>query len=339
VQTDARLIEYVEHAAQLGADLRGKSDALALAAGERGRGTFEAQVAQPDGQQKLQTVGDFVQNASRQDLLPRSQLDLAGHFLGAHNRQSGKVGNRQVSNLHRQALRAQPPAPAFVARHRRHVLLKPLAIVFRGALAVPTVEQRNDTGKDRRRARVGGISAKQDQVLDLSRELLEGRLQIEAVVLRGAREPATDQVGARPWPQPSGQQGPRPVGNDFGGIEGVLAPQTLTDLAGAICAVKRERSRLEDRDAGTAVGAGEFTRVETLLTVHHCHLDDALGELHGRLDGSCQTTFDAPFEQQPVDDDFDGMVAAPVERDLFVELAQFAVDAGPHEPLLLQLFE
>ena len=48
VQADAGLVEDVEHADQRRADLRGQADALRLAAGERGRGALEREVADAD---------------------------------------------------------------------------------------------------------------------------------------------------------------------------------------------------------------------------------------------------------------------------------------------------
>src|SRR5262249_35605912 len=48
VQADRRLIEHVEYAGQAGADLRGQSDALALAARQRAGGPCARQLFEPD---------------------------------------------------------------------------------------------------------------------------------------------------------------------------------------------------------------------------------------------------------------------------------------------------
>ena len=48
VQADARLVQDVEHAHQLAADLRGQADALRFAAGEGDGRAVERQVVQPD---------------------------------------------------------------------------------------------------------------------------------------------------------------------------------------------------------------------------------------------------------------------------------------------------
>jgi hypothetical protein len=59
VQADGRLVEDVADAAQVGAELRGEPDALRLAAGQRGRGAVERQVAQADLRQESQARAEF----------------------------------------------------------------------------------------------------------------------------------------------------------------------------------------------------------------------------------------------------------------------------------------
>ena len=76
MQADGRLVEHVEHAAQLRADLRCQANALAFAAGKRGRRAIERDVAEADGVQKLQALGDLVHDAAGDLLLALGQLDL-----------------------------------------------------------------------------------------------------------------------------------------------------------------------------------------------------------------------------------------------------------------------
>ena len=64
VQADGRLVEHIEHAAQLRADLRGQADALRFAAGKRGGGAVEAQVIQADGGEKFQAAADLIDHAA-----------------------------------------------------------------------------------------------------------------------------------------------------------------------------------------------------------------------------------------------------------------------------------
>ena len=48
VQADGRLVEHVEHAGEVGAELGGEPDALGLAAGERLGGPVERKIAEAD---------------------------------------------------------------------------------------------------------------------------------------------------------------------------------------------------------------------------------------------------------------------------------------------------
>ena len=65
VQADRGLVEHVEHAGQAGADLRGEADALALAAGQRAGGAREREIIEPDVDQEVQPLADFLEHAAR----------------------------------------------------------------------------------------------------------------------------------------------------------------------------------------------------------------------------------------------------------------------------------
>ena len=88
VQADGGLVEHVQHAAQLGADLRGQADALRLAAGERGGGAVQAQVVQPHGGEKLQPPADFIQHAAGDLHLALAELPVAHRHQRARHRQA-----------------------------------------------------------------------------------------------------------------------------------------------------------------------------------------------------------------------------------------------------------
>jgi hypothetical protein len=62
VQADAGLVQHVQHALQLGADLGGQADALALAAAEGGGGAVQGQVAQAHVVQEAQALLDLLQH-------------------------------------------------------------------------------------------------------------------------------------------------------------------------------------------------------------------------------------------------------------------------------------
>src|SRR5260370_10500299 len=65
VEADARLVKNVENTTQARTDLRGQADALGFAAGKRGGGAVQAEIAKADGEQELDTLGNFFQRARR----------------------------------------------------------------------------------------------------------------------------------------------------------------------------------------------------------------------------------------------------------------------------------
>ena len=63
VETDGGFVENVEDSAKARADLRGQANALGFAAGERGGGAVEAEIAEADGEEKVEALGDFFERA------------------------------------------------------------------------------------------------------------------------------------------------------------------------------------------------------------------------------------------------------------------------------------
>ena len=63
MEADARLVENVENTAQARADLRGQSNALSFAAGERGGGTIQAEIAETYSKQKIDAFRDLFERA------------------------------------------------------------------------------------------------------------------------------------------------------------------------------------------------------------------------------------------------------------------------------------
>ena len=62
VQADGRLIEHVEHAAQIRAELRREPDALGFAAAQRFRGAIEREVIEPDLAHECKSLRDLRQD-------------------------------------------------------------------------------------------------------------------------------------------------------------------------------------------------------------------------------------------------------------------------------------
>ncbi|MNO00608.1 hypothetical protein D3C81_2205350 [compost metagenome] len=78
MQADGRFVQHVEDAGQAGTDLRGQTDALALAA-RQGAGTArQAEVVQADVVQEAQPVGDLLQDAAADLALLVRQVVVQG---------------------------------------------------------------------------------------------------------------------------------------------------------------------------------------------------------------------------------------------------------------------
>ncbi len=144
VEADRRLVEHVEHAHQLAADLGGQPDALALAAGERRRRAVERQVADPDVVEEAQPVLDLGAPPSR-----RSPARACRAAARPSRRGDPTTGRRDSSSIalpcicDRQRLRPQPPPLAGRAEVDRHELLDLGADRRRVGLLVAPVEHRD----------------------------------------------------------------------------------------------------------------------------------------------------------------------------------------------------
>ena len=75
VQSDRRLVEHVEHAGQVRANLRGQPDALPLASRQRRRAAAEREVADADVVEEPQPILNFLEHASGDQVLALAQLE------------------------------------------------------------------------------------------------------------------------------------------------------------------------------------------------------------------------------------------------------------------------
>ena len=133
VQADGRLVQHVEHAAQLRADLRRQANALRLAAGKRRGGAVQAEIAESDGEQKIEPRGNFGEGAPGNVGLPcgqaRANLSTAGRaseIASAVNSAMDRPPTFTARLSGPQSLLA-----ANRARHGRHVLRDPFAVRIR----------------------------------------------------------------------------------------------------------------------------------------------------------------------------------------------------------------
>src|SRR5258708_4159968 len=128
VEADARLVKNVENAAKARTNLRGKANALRLAAGKRGGGTIQAEIAEADSEQELDTLGNFFQRTRRDFFLALGEVrqDFCNGRARGTQRERGEIGEGQATELDRERFGAQPLAMADGAERGGHILRQPL---------------------------------------------------------------------------------------------------------------------------------------------------------------------------------------------------------------------
>jgi len=142
MQADARLVQHVEHAHELAADLRRQPDALRLAAAQRARRALQRQVVKADVDHEAQPLANLLQDRLGDHLLARRQRRVFGVFQAerplqaADDRLPGHVDDSRFGHVHGAGHRLQARAVADAAWPVEHVFFQLLTYVVRGRLAV-----------------------------------------------------------------------------------------------------------------------------------------------------------------------------------------------------------
>ena len=164
VQADAGLIQHIQHAHELAADLGGQPNTLALAAAQRHRRPRQVQVIQTHIDHELQASPDFLDDLAGDLAVALAQRHYGGSRRGGQNsRRAGAlaaifdaesihpgqgISDAEVADLgdilaghpHAQHIVLQPLAQTGRAQAMAHVLLELVAHVVAGAVAIPPGE-------------------------------------------------------------------------------------------------------------------------------------------------------------------------------------------------------
>ncbi len=124
VQTNRRLVQNVEHAAQLRSDLSGQTNSLSFTARQSCGRTVKRQVTEADRLEKAQARLDLSQNQSRDLFFSRIQFDLIEGFNCILDRHRRVVGNTTSADPHGERVRAQPSALTLMTHRRRNHLFQ-----------------------------------------------------------------------------------------------------------------------------------------------------------------------------------------------------------------------
>ena len=140
MQPDRRLVEDVEHAHQLAADLGREPDALRLAAGQRRRAPVDGDVVEPDVVEETETLLDLLDHLACDGLLALAELQRVEAPQRRTDAVLAELGDVHPVDGHREVFRFEARAVAGRARLLHHqaldLLLDPLGL----GLAVPPLQ-------------------------------------------------------------------------------------------------------------------------------------------------------------------------------------------------------
>ena len=178
-------------------------------------------------------------------------------------------------------------------------------------------------------------------IANFLQQVCERRCRIESEVFPQAGDGIAHEPSVALRPRHDGAVDERLglIGHDAIRIEVVHGPEPLALGARPVRRVERKRARRHLGHADAALDAGQLAREQPIATLERVDDDDVVGERERHLNRFGEPALDAGLHDQPIDDDVDGMVAPPIELDVFVERAERAVDARFREPFLLELRE
>ena len=143
MQADRRLVEHVEDAGEIRADLRGQPDTLALATRERGGAAVQREISDTHVVEKPQTLANLAQHAAGDHRLALGELERVEQLERFADRQIDVVSDAASLDLDRQALRLETKTVAGRALAQRAIRLEILLHRPR-ALFVAAAQVRDD---------------------------------------------------------------------------------------------------------------------------------------------------------------------------------------------------
>ena len=360
VQTDAGLVEHVQHPDQAGADLGRQPDPLGLTTGEAAGGPRQGQVVQPDVEQEPQPLLDLLDDPFGDLGLARAELQPRQELGGLRDRHRRDLGDVASAHGDRQRRRLEPGPLAGRAGHLTHVAGEPLAGGVGLGLGVAPFDVVDHT------LELGAVAAGAAVPVAVRDPYRAGQSGQQQLAVCGRQVPPRDRGGE---PTLLGQRGDHPgeVVGHMGRRPGRDRPvvqaqrvvghdQLLVDLhpgadaralrARAPRSVEGELSGLEllHRDV-VLVGAGQLLGEPALtlrvvgIEVDELHAHDALGQAQRRLHRVGEALLGAGADRDPVHHHVDVVLELLVQGGWIGERMHLAVDPGAGEALARQLPE
>ena len=362
MQADGGLVENVEHVDELGAYLGGQTNALALAAGEAGRGAGEREVVESDLQEEVEPGAYLLEDFGRNlQLLAAEQGGGAGGDTVEPEAELGEVhagelGNVLVGEAVGEGFAVEALAVTLGTGAVGQELVGPLlggagvVVLDDGAQVLDdAVEGDEVVGRGMDKLLVDA-HVLQRAIENLSQTLLgefsDGRLERAVVTVQNGVNVPENHLRAI---LAEGYDGPvvdgeRAVGYDLGEVY-------LADHAEALAAGAGPLGRVEGEEVGCGVvignaggGAHEAAREELALAGGMVHdEDEAVALLHGRVDRLLEAVAGLGEgllgQGETVDDDLDVVVLVAIDLEVRHDFAQLTVDARVEVTLMAKALE
>ena len=336
VQADRRFVEHVEHAGQVRADLRGKTDALPFAAGQRRRTPSEREVSHADVVQEPEAIANLPEDSAGDQRFAIGELETLEYVQRFGDRQVDVFGHRPTLDPDRATLRLQPRTLTGRTRSEGAIRLEPF-LLDPAALFVAASQVRHETLEAGAKRILPFLAARarpvEEQIAGLLRQPLERERQIDPEMLAERRQGLLDELSVALGPRCDRAilERERIVGYESRGIEIVDRAQPLAVRARAVRRVEGKGARRHLRHADTAVGAGQPPGEQSIAAVERVDDDDVVRKIERDFDRLGETSLDTRFEHQAIDNHFYRVIAATIELDVFVERSEGSVHANARE--------
>ena len=356
VQADRRLVQYVQHPGQRGADLRGQADALRLAARQRARAAAQCQVVQTHVHQEAQPRVDLPENLLGDEPLLFAQLDRLKEARAVPDGQIADLGDRFAAHRDRQRLALEPAPAAHRAGHLLHQRADAVLHHVGAGLFVSPFQVGHDPlercveGGPAPAALIGDADlllarAVEDFVEDFLRQAAHRRVQRKAVV-RGERL----EVGARHAAPVEGAvpaadlyraliERERPVGQHAVRVDLLQHAQTHAGRARAVGIVEGEHARGELAHRHAAVRTGVVLTVQRVPAADFVDDHQPVRQLQRGFQRVGQPLVDFAAHDQPVDHRLERVLLLLVQLGRVAHVVDFAVHAHAHEALPPQILD
>ncbi len=353
VQADGGLVQHVHDAGETGADLRGQTDALCLAAGQGLGRAVQGQIVEADIDEEGDAGDDLVHDLFRHLLPVAGQFQVGEEAARLRQRPAAHLGQGAFADGDVARLAPQPRAAAFGAGAGGEVLGQFLAHDDRVGLLVAAFQAGNDALEhmlaDHRAAAVGQV-AEGDLLLartlqhDFPHRLGQGferLLDVEAVVAGQTGEHLeVELVAPVPAADAARRQRQMRVGDHPRRVEEADRAEAVAARAGAHRIVEGKEARLQFGQREAAHRAGELGGEQMFPAVIHLHRDGAaVGVGEGGFEGLGQPLARVGTHLEPVHHDVHAVLGVLGELGQVVDVVDHAVHPQPHETLRPQLDE